>query len=390
MAAFLASQLCFGLFIKPLEDEFGWSRAAVSGAVSLSLGVAGLVGVPLGRLSDRYNVVFTIAFGTVVGAGSYLLLRTTDSLWQLYVYFGVGMGICAGCCYAPVTATISKWFKTRTTLALGIAMSGIVLGQMVIAPVLGSVIERHGWRAGSLFLAAITLGLGALGLALMARKPKTAETVERPDTEPVRLGTRPVQGYTTREAVKTAPFWMLIITGLTMGAGFYIVITHIVPCAVELGISAAAAALILTMNAVGSLVGTLLAGWFSSMLGEKRTFAWALLGQAVTVLLFLATRDTWSFFLVSGLFGFCFAVSAPVRFAMVAPLFGLKSIGSILGCATLAWSAGGVLSPYLSGYVHDRTGSYTWVFVGGCVVLLIGAASVYLWGSHKEERQAWA
>ena len=178
---------------------------------------------------------------------------------------------------------------------------------------------------------------------------------------------------------------MLIATSFTTSAGFYIFVTHIVPCAEELGVSPPGAALILILSGIGSLAGTYLAGWLATRLTGRWALLLLILGQAATILLFLATRSAWSFYLVSMLFGFCFSASVPVRMGMVAPLFGLKSVGSILGYATLAWSVGGVISPFASGAVHDATDSYTWVFIAGCVLLVVGAVSVFFWGEHKHE-----
>jgi len=390
MAGFLASPMCFGLFVKPLEEEFGWTRAAVSGALSLSMGVSGIVGVVVGRFSDRYNVGLTLAVGAIAGAGSYLLLSWASSLWHLYACFGVGMGICAGCAYAPVTATVSKWFTTKRTLALGIVLSGIILGQMALAPVLGAVIDGRGWRAGYLVVAVVTLALGAPGVVLLSRRPRVTAAASSNDAGTASIGAVALEGYTTREAIRTAPFWMLIAASFTTSAGFYIFVTHIVPCAEELGVSGPAAALILTLSGIGSLGGTYLAGWLSIRLSGRRALLLLVLGQVVTIPIFLATRSPWSFYLVSILYGFCFSASVPVRIGMVAPLFGLKSVGSILGYATLAWSVGGVVSPFASGYIHDATKSYTWVFIAGCVLLFVGAVSVFFWGEHRHESSAAA
>ncbi len=139
------TQLCFGLFLKPLAEEFGWSRAAVSVAMSLLMAVSGLMGVAMGRVTDRWGPRAAIAPGVFIGAASFVLMSRIDSLWQFYVLFGVGGGILAGCGYTPSVTTVSKWFDAgRRTMAIGVALLGIIVGQMVLSPVIAGVIEGSG------------------------------------------------------------------------------------------------------------------------------------------------------------------------------------------------------------------------------------------------------
>ena len=148
--------------------------------------------------------------------------------------------------------------------------------------------------------------------------------------------------------------------------------------------SRGAAALILTVGGVAGIpapVGG--AWWLTKVLGHKRTLLVLCVGQAVALFLFVPTASLWAFYVVAALLGFCFAASTPVRQAMVPPLFGLKSIGAVLGLAYLAWSVGAVAGPFLAGLIYDRTQNYDFAFVLGGMLLLVGAASIYAWGSHK-------
>jgi MFS family permease len=189
---------------------------------------------------------------------------------------------------------------------------------------------------------------------------------------------------TTRQAAGTAPFWMLMITGIAIAAGFYIVAAHIVPAATDLGIAPTAAALILTVSSVAGLAGTVGGVWWlTEALGHRRALIVLCAGQAVAFFLLILTSSLWAFYVVAALLGFCFSASTPVRQAMAPPLFGLRSIGAVLGLAYLAWSMGAVAGPFLAGLIYDLTQSYDLAFVLGGVLLLIGAASVSVWGSHK-------
>ena len=392
LAGFLGTLLSFGVFLKPLQAQFGWSRAATSGAMSLCIGVQGAVGILMGRFTDKYNMGFVVAIGTVAGAASYFLLSRMNSLWQFYLCFGVGAGICSGCAFTPITATVSKWFdEKRRTLALGVALTGVMLGQMVLSPVMNNVIAAGDWRLGYVVAAIVVIACGLPGMAIMARNPPILGYGTRTQGGAPARGTasRP-QGYTVREAVKTAPFWMIIITAFAISCGFYVVMSQIVAHARDVGVAASSASLTLTLNGVGSLVGGLLAWWFCRRLGHQRTLFVVMLGQALAMFLFIATDRVWSFLAVALVYGFTYGIASPVRMALIPQLFGLKAIGTMLGCTTFAWSVGGLVGPYVAGYVHDTTGEYTLAFVAGGLLYLIGAMSVHLWGSHKQSDQAVA
>lgn len=379
--------LTFGVFLKPLAEDFGWSRAATAGAMSVLMGVSGLMGIVMGRLTDRYSTRAVISVGVLVGTVSYLLLWRMSSLWQFYLCLGLGGGVCVGSTYAPVGATISKWFVEKRTLALGIGLIGVTLGPMVLAPVMAHVISTNGWRTAYIVLAVITFACALPAVLLLGRPPSIAD--ESADPEEVKRGQRgvskaaPLPGLTLRQASRTAPFWMLMITGFAISAGYYIVAAHMVPYATDVGISVTLAALIMTVSSVGSLVGKSLAWWMTIRLGQRRALLALVGGEAVAMFLFIFTRSTWAFYLVALLFGFNFGAAAPVRMGMAPPLFGLRAIGAVLGFATFAWSAGGIAGPFLAGAVYDSSESYDWAFLIGGLLLIIGVLAIFWLGSYK-------
>jgi MFS transporter, OFA family, oxalate/formate antiporter len=386
-AGFLGTPVTFGVFMKALQGEFGWSFAAVSGAMSVMMAVSGVVGIIAGKITDKYGMSIVLSVGMLAGVASFLLLSLTQSLWHFYLEFGLGVGICTGCAYSPITAAISKWFVRRRAQAIGIALTGIIIGQMVLPPIVERVISSDGWRTAFFVLAMITLACGLPGVILVSRKPKVLgaeSTLERGGS--VGREGPVLDGYTVIAAAKTAPFWMLMITGFAVSAGYYILVSHITTRGLDVGLSDRAASLIVAISAIGSLTGTLLAGWLTTRLGGKRALLMLCLGQVVAMMLFIATRSAWSFYLVAVVYGIFFGASTPVRLAMVAPLFGLRSVGTLLGLAVFAWACGGIFSPYVAGFIRDTTGSYNGALIMTSVLLLAAAGSVALWGAHKEPK----
>jgi MFS family permease len=382
------TQLCFGVFLKPLIAEFGWTRAAASGAMSLAMGISGAIGVVMGRLTDRFDVRIPIGIAMALGTACYVLLANMHSLWQFYLYFGLGGGVCIGSTYAPVSAIVSKWFREKRALALGTALMGIGVGQMVLSPVTAHIIQRSGWRTAYVALGIVIFVCALPALFLLGRRPPETGRPDRaggprgwPAGGPTALST---EGMTTRQAARTAPFWMMMITGVSIAAAFYIIATHLVPAATDLGIAPTAAALILAVSGVAGIPGTLGgAWWLAETLGHRRTLLVLCAGGAAALFLLVFTSSLWAFYVLAALLGFCFSASTPVRQAMAPPLFGLKSIGAVLGFAYLAWSVGAVAGPLLGGLIHDLTGSYDLAFVLGGVLLLVAMLSIHLWGSHK-------
>jgi OFA family oxalate/formate antiporter-like MFS transporter len=379
-------QLCFGVFLKPLSEEFGWTRAATSGAMSVVMGISGLIAIIMGRLTDKYNVRIIIIIGVLIGGLSYLLLSNINSLWQLYLYFGLGAGICMGSTYTPVNATVSKWFVEKRALALGIAIMGITVGQMVLSPITAYIITEHGWRTAYLVLSIVVFVTAIPAVILIGKTPPVPAQTKSSQSR-ISKSEQSVQPQllSAREASQTAPFWMLMITGFVISAGFYFFSSHIVTYATDIGISVTAAALILTVGSIGGIAGTLLAWPITVKLGNKYALLVLIAGEALAMFLFIFTKSTWSFYSVAIIFGFSVGAASPVRLAMVPPLFGLKSIGTLLGIATFAWSAGGIVGPFLAGYIFDVSQSYDIAFVAGGVLLIIGVLAVYFFGSHRKK-----
>jgi MFS family permease len=353
------------------------------------MGISGFIGIVMGRMTDKYNARVVVAIGMLVGTASYILMSTMDHLWEFYLYFGLGAGIYAGSAYTPVTATISKWFAEKRTFALGIALMGIVVGQMVLSPIVAWIVDAHGWRSAYLVLAGVAFVCAVPAVLLIGRKRVDAVRGGGSVSEGTDAGSgAPTQlpGVAVKEAVRTAPFWMLVVSGFVLAMGFYMMASHIVPYATDVGMSTTAAALILTVSSVGGMAGTLLAWWITVRLGSKRALATLLALEALAIFLFILSRSAWEFYVVAILLGFSFSAGSPVRMGMMVPLFGLRSIGTILGLASLAFSLGGIAGPFMAGYVFDLRDSYDMAFLIAAILLSVGALTVCVFGSHRKKQ----
>ena len=146
MVAMFGTYYGFGVFFKPVLTDFGWTRAMTSGAFSLSMIMYGLLGIVMGGLTDRFGprLVMTLC-GFLLGLG-YLLMSQISSVWQLYIYYGViiGIGISGG--YVPQVSTVARWFVKRRGLAVSITLAGFCLGGIIWPPSAQWLITIYGWR----------------------------------------------------------------------------------------------------------------------------------------------------------------------------------------------------------------------------------------------------
>jgi MFS family permease len=375
----VGTQACFGLFLKPLSHDFGWSRAGVSGAMSLLLAVSGLMGVVMGRVTDRYGARAAMAPGIAIGTLSYALVSRIDSLWQFYLLVGLGGGILVGCANTPAVTAVSRWFGAQRTTAIGILLLGPTLGQVVLAPSISSAMESWGWRDSWLLMAAVAFvcGLPALGL-LDRRRLLAGGSASRGSTDARKSGGH-AEGLSGKEATRTVAFWILMATGVALGLGFWAFTAHIVAHATDAGVPATTAALILTLSSVGAAVGTLLAGPIAGKLGDRWALVLFTALHGVALLLFIAAGSVWAFSVLALVLGLAFGAVVPVRIGVAPRLFGLRALGTIIGFVTLSFSVGAIGGSFLTGYIFDTTGSYDLAFVlFGALLLADSFALLFL------------
>ena len=368
----------FGVFLKPIVDELGCTRAMASAAMSMVMGLSGLIGIVAGRLSDKYGARVLIATGIIMGVLGYLLMYRVSSLWQLYAYFGLMVGVCLGTGFSPTLATVSRWFTRKRVLAIGITTGGIAVGQTVLTPLVAYFITGYGWRPAYLLLAIILLITAVPAVILLGARPQQRIAVSRSaDSEDGDIeGREPPRGWSTREATKTFRFWMLVIIGFVTATGFYFVQVHIVAYATDAGISVTAAALILTFVSIGSIVVQFVV-WSLCKIGNKYAIIILLALQAVTLLLLMGTTSFWMLVVLGTVFGFGFGGSTTVRLAMISDIFGTRSLGAILGLISTAFAAGGIVGPILAGYIFDLSHSYHIAFLAGGLLLAVGVICAF-------------
>ena len=183
------------------------------------------------------------------------------------------------------------------------------------------------------------------------------------------------QGWSATEAARTLPFWMLMVTGFVTATGFFFIQVHIVAYATDIGIATTSAALILTFTSAGSITANLLVWTFATRTSSRFATIILLALQALALFLLMRVTSLWMLFALGSVFGLGFGGSTTMRMSMVSEFFGTRSVGAILGLVATAWAAGGIIGPFLAGYIFDISHSYDIAFLAGGLLLLVGVVS---------------
>jgi len=373
MSVMWGGYYAFGVFFKPVLDEFGWTRAVISGAFSLASIVNGLLTVAVGGLTDKYGprMVMTVC-GLLLGLGFILMSQVSD-VFQLYLFYGILVGAGMSGSFVPLTSTVARWFFKRRGLMTGIVAAGSGIGALIGPPVASRLIFIHGWRMSYVILGGITLLTVVLSTQLIKRDPKQVGQFPYGENEigEVELNLR-VEDFSLKEAVRVPQFWIFSATGFCYGYCVFAIMVHITPHAIESGISAVRAANILATIGGFSILGKVLLGRAGDIIGNRRTLILGFILMSIALICLAPAKMAWLPFLIAGIFGFAYGGIAVSHSPLLAELFGLRSHALIFGVFAISVSLGRATGPLLTGYLFDVTNSYQMAFLICAVISLTG------------------
>lgn len=296
----------FGVFFKPLLSEFGWSRATISGAISLNILLSGLVGVIAGVLNDRSGRprMIVTACGLFFGLG-YLLMSQLNTIWQLYLFYGIVVGIGLSATDVVLLSTIARWFVKKRSTMSGIMKVGAGMGIFIMPLVINKLIFTYDWRTSCIILGTLALVFITLTAQLLRRDPfqkgllpdgKETLTSDHQDSTK--------EGLSFLEATHTRQFWGICAIYLITVFCALTILTHITLHAIDIGISAANGASLLSTIGGASIVGRLVMGNAGDRIGPKRamTICFFILVAILSWLQF--SQELWMLYLFSTVYGF--------------------------------------------------------------------------------------
>jgi MFS family permease len=371
---------CFGVFLKPMIAELEWDRAALSVGYAMMIIVAGPFGIIAGGLSDKYGPRLLVTVGGLATGAGFILTSLIETLWHMYLIWGILIGIGSVLCLLPILALVPKWFIKKRGIATGIVMAGLGVGGIVSPLLTQLLISAYGWRQAFIILGVITIVIitplaqfmrqspGRMGL-----KPYGGDEI----TEEKQSSSSAIEGLSPSRALRTSRFWLwgVIQAGMffCMGA----VGVHIVPHATDLGIPEIMAASILSISAGVGIFGRLSIGFISDRIGTRLTLSACLSLATLGIIWLLFANEIWMFYLYAVLQGLSFASVVTLLPVLTAEFFGVKSLGLMIGALTLVGIVGEALGPIITGRIFDVTESYRLAFLI-CVIMIAIALTLSL------------
>jgi MFS family permease len=378
-------QFSFSVFLIPLTEHFGWTRANTAGVFSFNYLLFGAGSIFSGKLTERFGPRAVVGVGGALMGAGLILSAAIQNLWQLYLVYGVIIGLGASTTWGPLVATVSRWFIARRGLAMGIMSLGISLGIMVLPLLSRSLITRLGWRMSFILLGLLT-GLLVIGTSfLLKRDPKEKglnpylENPKRSTEEKIptaSLATR--QDWSFSEALVTRSFWMIFAANLFWLVGFYMVSVHLAAYGTDLGLSPMAAAFAVSLIGGGSIFGKVFMGVLSDRIGPQKVLVFSMFIQGLSILGLVASGSTTWIYLLAVLFGFAYGGIGPQLPVLTAQFFGLSSLGSIFGSLIFSGAVGGAIGPLLGGKIFDLSQSYFLSFSLAGIVVMSSFALIFL------------
>ena len=301
-----------------------------------------------------------------------MLSSFTTELWQLYVMFGLVVGLGNGFGYAAPAPVASKWFPDKRGLVVGIMVGAYGAGSAIFGPVASSLISSVGWRPTLQILGVLFFGMGMVGAWLLVNPPAGYQPS---GWTPYQSGTAAQRGahhYSPSEMLRTRTFallWVAYCLGVTAGL---MVISQLVPFARAAGLSAAAATFALTIGAVGNAGGRILSGWLSDTLGRLTTLRVMVLVSAVAMpALFGLRENVFLFYAVVIVVYWCYGTQLSVFASATADFYGTRSLGMNSGLLFSAWGIAGMIGPLIGAHVFDAFGDYRYACYAAGLLALV-------------------
>ena len=375
-AVSIGAMFTYGIFFKDFQQTFGWSRAVISGAMSLAFFIMGAVGVLAGSLNDRIGPrLIVMASGASLGLG-YMLMSQMNAWWQLYFLHGILVGIGFATHDVITLSTVARWFDKRRGAMSGIVKVGTGFGQLVVPMAATALIAALGWRNAYLIIGAVSLAIMLAVAQLMRRDPQQMGLLpdgSRRGYDSAAADSTPV-GFNLKTATRTLQFWIICAAEFSIFFCMFTVIVHIVPHARDQGLlPTTAAAVISTIGGV-SMIGRVVMGAASDKIGGKRALIVCFIIMLGSLVWLQVAGSAWMLFLFAVVYGFAHGGFFTVMSPTVAELFGTGSHGLIFGIVLFSGTLGGSIGPLLTGYIFDVTGSYRAAFLVLTTLVAIGFA----------------
>ncbi|MDO8568653.1 MAG: MFS transporter [Dehalococcoidales bacterium] len=341
----------FGVFFKPVAEEFGWSRAEVSGAYAIRSLVMAVMSIPMGYWSDRYGPRKVILPCFVLLGIGFLLNAMVGSLWQFYLVQGLLIGVASSGPFVSIISAVAKWHDKRRGLALGVASTGIGLSGVIFPPLAANLILAVGWR-GAMALLGIAVFVVALPSSLFMKDPPSKSN----GSASQRGGPLEVWRMLPR-FLANRTFVAIVLMFLFFYIACNVIISHLVNYVTDAGVSTIIAATMMSVMGIAGTMGRLIMGTFSDKIGTRNDalICYVLLAVSLVLLNLGIPALIWVSVV---LFGVAFGGASPLMPAIMGEHFGTEHLATLTGATVVGACLGATIGPMLGGFIFDEMHSY--------------------------------
>lgn len=400
----------YGVFFLALEQEFGSSRFGISMGLAFMNITMGLMAPFLGKAVDRYSIRSIMLVGACLMAFGFFCAAQISALWQFYVILGTFLGVGEALLgMIPSQTLVANWFIKKRGTALGIATMGVSMSGMIMAPLSSTLIEHIGWR-----YTFIVYGLSALAVVVplvyfvVVNQPEEKGLYPDGESSPDSLppgglvqsvgafesddqrvcDTLDHHSWTFMQAIKNKNFWAITLTISMCMHCVGAVLTHMIPMAMDRGLTATNAALLLSLSAGVGVLGKVMFGWIADHI-DTRIAVWISIAFQMSGVLLISHGGSEVFVLRIGvaLFGFGMGGVVPLWGSLIGEAFGRENFGTIMGSMSPCMLPIQIAGTPLAGYIYDNTGSYIAAFnTFLCVYAVAAIAMTFLKKQDVDQR----
>ena len=365
----IGSLMSLGVFLQPIAQAMGWSRAGISSAAMLGFLCMGVGSIGWGALSDRFGArIVVLAGGALLGGGLAAVSQAT-SLPTFQLLFGGCVGLACGSIYVPLTTAAASWFTRNRSIAVALVSAGMGLGSTVIGPLSRLLIDQYDWRTAMLGLACLAWGVILPGALLLRPAPAT-----EPAAAAVSATVSATANMSAAQALRTPQFAALALANFACCAAHSGPIFHMVSYAIECGVSSMSAVTVFGTAGFAGLGGRLLFGMIADRVGARQVLVAGLAMQALSISLYPFARDATSLYALAVLFGMSYGGVMPIYALLVREYFSSRIMGTVFGAVSMAATFGMAIGPVAGGLVFDRFGGYGWLYVASFGIGLAAVA----------------
>jgi MFS family permease len=382
-----------GVFIIPLQQEFGWTTSDISAALAIRFFLFGIIAPFAAALMNRYGIRKVVLVAQSIVAVCLIASLWMTSLWQLLLLWGVGVGIGTGMTALVLGATVAtRWFVARRGLVVGILTASVATGQLIFLPLLTSLAVAYGWRVALIAVCVAVAGAALIMLIVMRDRPSDVGLLPYghegppPVASPVPASVTGAAFGALRDAAKTKAFWILFGTFFVCGASTNgLIQTHFIPMCVDFGLTQTSAAGLLAAIGVFDFIGTILSGWLADRYDNRWLLFWYY-GLRGLSLIFLPFTD-FTFFglsIFAIFYGLDWIATVPPTVKLTAQKFGAERANLVFGWIFAGHQIGAAMAAFAAGFSRTMLATYLPAFFVAGALCMVAALVVLL----IERRQA--